>query len=78
MTLDGAADGPVGDPVRAAVQTRAEALGVTDLTAVDSLVVVELALDLEEDLGVVLTREDLAGVVTLDQLADVVSARIGA
>ena len=60
------------------VLERAQALGVTDLAAVDSLVVVELALDLEEALGVVLTREDLAGAVTLDDLVAVVSGKMPA
>jgi len=65
---------------RAAERLQAPDLGEDDLLAghgVDSLALVEWALDVEEAVGVVLTEADLVGAPTVGGLADVILARRG-
>jgi len=52
-----------------------EVLAVEDLAAADSLVVVELVMDLEDEFGIELPEAEVAQAVTLEDLADLVHAK---
>lgn len=58
------------------VRERAELLAVEDLEGADSLVVVELVMDIEDAVGVELTETDVLGVSSLDGLADLVLTKL--